>query len=191
MSENTTEIFNVENLKAEFKAFVTAYIHRDGINSLMNWLDSTDFYVAPASTKYHGAVPGGLCAHSLQVFKNLLRKYESGESMESFAIVALFHDLCKVNFYKATEKTDSDGNVTIKYSIDDQLPMGHGEKSIYYIVRHMELTAEELLSIRWHMGAYATRNTGEADAMQQTLNKYKLALKLQQSDMEAAYWNHC
>lgn len=143
---------------------VVSKIQREGINDLVSWLNTTDFFEAPASTKFHGNYPGGLVEHSLHVLEfaltnfNWALKYkpELANLKQSVIISSLFHDVCKVNQYKWGEekwtKNEAGKWVSYKgYSFNDQLPMGHGEKSVYYISKHMELTTSEILAIRWHM----------------------------------------
>lgn len=132
--------------KERFKAIFETQVMREGAEKLVEWLESTDFFEAPASTRFHGTYPGGLVAHSLRVYDNLVINQDAMEySGEAKAICALLHDLCKVNYYHR----DGDG-----WTVRDALPMGHGEKSVYLIQKHMSLTDEEALAIRWHMGAY-------------------------------------
>ena len=93
------------NNKEKFITVATTHIKRQGITNLLEWLENTDFYTAPASTKYHLATEGGLLQHSLNVYDKLLRLYASEygaiseEAHETLAIIGLFHDICKVNFY--------------------------------------------------------------------------------------------
>lgn len=176
-----------------FKQIVKENIHRKGIDDLMNWLENTDFYTAPSSTRYHGAVPGGLCKHSLTVYDRLTQM-NNEESNETLAIVALFHDLCKVNLYKQSMRNTKDENgkwIQVSYyEIDDSyLPMGHGEKSVFMIMSFMRLTDEEALAIRWHMSGWYSNNQGENQALGNALQKYKLVLKLQTADAQAAFWD--
>lgn len=152
-------------LREKFDKAVS-HIERHGINDLIAWLENeTDFFRAPASTKFHGNYDGGLLEHSLHVVEfalinfNYLLKYrpELEKLKESVIIAALFHDVCKVNQYHWGEeqwtKNSAGKWASYKtYSFHDDLPMGHGEKSIYYISKHMELTTSEILAIRWHMG---------------------------------------
>ena len=91
--------------KDEFLKIARENIKRDGIEDLLKWLSSTDFFDAPASTKFHLAESGGLCLHSLNVYKRLLKLAtdewgEENVNKESVAIVALFHDVCKCCYYK-------------------------------------------------------------------------------------------
>ena len=133
---------NVNDIKAEFKTEAAA-IKREGIKDLMGWLESTDFFTAPASTRFHGACDGGLCMHSLNVYRRLKDLNEfydmdgAGCSRESEAIVALFHDLCKVGCYKVSSrnvKNDKTGQweKVPFYKFEEDFPFGgHGSKSVY------------------------------------------------------------
>lgn len=133
--------------KERFKEIFISQVTRPGAADLLAWLGTTDFFEAPASTRFHGAYPGGLVEHSLNVYYALLGQYTIREyGGESVAVVALLHDVCKTGYYRR----ERDG----KYSVKDQLPMGHGEKSVYLVMKFMDLTDEEALAIRWHMGAY-------------------------------------
>lgn len=152
----------MENNKERFMEICRNEIRRDGISELLEWLEKTDFFTAPASTKYHGNYDGGLCEHSINVYNALGRLAETFEvdfSPESRAIVALLHDVCKANFYKKGFRNvkDDETNQWVRkeiWEIDDQLPLGHGEKSCLLIQRYMKLTVDEVLAIRWHMGAF-------------------------------------
>ena len=135
-----------------------------GMEKLLGWISNSDFYTAPASTKFHGNYEGGLLEHSLNVYDiltELSERYlpESHYPQKTIAIVALFHDLCKANFYKKERrnvKNQKTGQWEEKeiWTIDEQIPLGHGEKSCLIIQRFVYLTLEELLAIRWHMGGF-------------------------------------
>ena len=179
--------------REEFIKTVRENIHREGIDQLLEWLDTTDFYKAPASTRFHSAFETGLVSHSLFVFKRLLAK-QHNESTESIAICALFHDLCKANFYTVqmrNKKLESGAWVqTPFYSINDKFPFGHGEKSVYLILQFMKLTEEEALAIRWHMGGFGiSQNSNECNALNESLRRFPLVLKLNEADMEASNWD--
>lgn len=180
-------------LKVEFKDIVANTIRRDGIDDLMTWLESTDFYSAPSSTRYHGAEPGGLVAHSIAVY-NRLKQKQTDETDETIAIASLFHDLCKCNFYKQTFRNVKN-EVTCKwekvpaYDIDDKFPLGHGEKSMFTIMKFMHLTDEEALAVRWHMGFSAVEQQFEKPAMARAMQICKLVIKLQEADTEASFWD--
>lgn len=85
--------------------FIETYnknIHRPGAEKLLAWLEGTDFFTAPASTRFHAAYEGGLLDHSLNVYNVLISKHFNPETddLESYTIVSLLHDLCKAGFYK-------------------------------------------------------------------------------------------
>lgn len=148
--------------KEEFKRIAHTHIHRGGIDNLLEWLDSTDFYTAPASTRFHGACEGGLVMHSLNVYsqlKKLCGWYECDASDESIAIVSLFHDLCKVGVYKTEMRWRKDKNnqweqyPTYKFE-EDFAYGGHGAKSVFLAQSFMMLTADEAAAINCHMGQW-------------------------------------
>ena len=176
------------------------FIKRDGADKLLDYLESraSDFFTAPASARYHSAYEGGLLRHSLNVYDCLLNylerervrdTYKLTVDPESIAIVALLHDLCKVNCYKPGTRNVKDENgkwqTVPTYEFDDKMPYGHGEKSVYIISGYMKLTREEAFAIRYHMGFSGTedpRNVGNAFEM------FPLAFALSTADMEATYF---
>ena len=166
-----------EEQKQEF-IHLLSFVERDGVQSLLEWLESTDFYTAPASTKYHGAYAGGLLEHSLNVYYRLVRR-NTGINIDTLTIAALLHDVCKIHLYKKTE----DG-----YRHNEQFPIGHGEKSVILILRHMPLTDEEITAISWHMGAFDSR-AGAGRSLSQAWEKCPLALHLHLADMEATWFD--
>lgn len=180
-------------LKKEFIDIVNQNICRKGIGDLMAWLETTDFYTAPSSARYHGAEEGGLLAHCIGVYK-YLKNFQEDESNETIALVALFHDLCKVNTYKVSMRNTKDSSGKwiqtpyFDYREDEDLPVGHGEKSVIILMKYMKLTDEEICSIRWHMGAYALEQVYERPAISKALSLYKLVLKLQTADQASAFW---
>jgi len=166
-----------EEQKQEF-IHLLSFVERDGVQSLLEWLESTDFYTAPASTKYHGAYAGGLLEHSLNVFRRLVKRCPAAD-MDTLTIAALLHDVCKIHLYKKTE----DG-----YRHNEQFPIGHGEKSVILILRHMPLTDEEITAISWHMGAFDSR-AGAGRSLSSAWEKCPLALHLHLADMEATWFD--
>jgi len=149
-------------LKTEFKRIVDDNIQREGIRGLIEWLENTDFFTAPASTRFHGSFEGGLALHSLNVYsqlKKLAKVYECDASAESLAIVALFHDLCKVGCYKTEMRWRKDANnqweqyPTYKFE-EDFAYGGHGAKSVYLVQSFINLTPEEASAINCHMGQW-------------------------------------
>lgn len=186
-------------MKEEFIELYKRLIKRPGAEDLLDFLMSSksDFFEAPASTRFHLSKPGGLLEHSLNVYhclKDYLERsrvknvYHLEVSDESVAIVGLLHDICKVNVYKKSyrNRKDEHGNwVQVpSYDYSDDLPYGHGEKSVYIISGFMKLTREESFAIRYHMGFSETdnRNVGEA------FSKFPLAFALSTADMEATYF---
>ncbi len=186
--------------KERFLEIFNTYINREGADKLLEYLlsKSSDFFTAPASTRFHGAYEGGLLEHSLNVYE-CLKDYLSRDRVrnmyrlecdaESVAIVALLHDLCKVNCYKVGSRNVKDANGVWQsvptYEFEDKLPYGHGEKSVYIITGFMKLTREEAFAIRYHMGFSGCedkRNVGEA------FEQFPLAFALNTADMEATYF---
>lgn len=145
------------------------YIHRDGSQNLLQWLDSSDFFTAPASTKFHGAFEGGLCLHSLRVFYESIRLVKAYSeilpdvSPESIAISSLLHDICKVNCYKTEMRNVKEGtNWTKKpfYTFKEDFCFGgHGSKSVFLILKFMPLTDEEAVAINCHMAFSDNQNS--------------------------------
>lgn len=185
--------------KERFIQIYTEYIKRPGSDKLLEYLLSSqsDFFTAPASTRFHGSYSGGLVEHSLHVYdclKDYLERervkevYQLAYDEESIAIVALLHDICKINCYKESVRNQKVNNQWIQvpyYEFDDRLPYGHGEKSVYIITGFMRLSREEAFAIRYHMGfsgSEESRNVGAAFEM------YPLAFALSTADMEATYF---
>ena len=186
--ERFLQIFN-ENIK------------REGADKLLEFLSSgSDFFTAPASTRYHGAHEGGLLEHSLNVYDCLCdilarprmkEVYGLEYSAESIAVVALLHDICKVNFYKVSTRNVKDENgkwTTVPYyTIEDTLPYGHGEKSVYIVNGFMRLTREEAMAINWHMGGFDPRVRGGDYSISKAYEKYPLAVLTHIADIMASY----
>ena len=180
-----------EQLKEKFKDVYIAYIRRPGSADLLAWLaNETDFFIAPASTKHHLAYPGGLVEHSLNVFRALHERVPLREctetNMETVAIVALLHDICKVNYY-AVDYRNEPGEGIVRYTVKDAFPFGHGEKSCFLIQRFMQLTDEEALAIRWHMGAYDDAARGGSRGLNEAMKLYQLVYELHAADMRATH----
>ena len=186
--------------REEFLDIYQTHIHREGSQELLDYLtNKSDFFTAPASARYHGAYAGGLCQHSVNVFRCLedylarprVREiYGLSYDMESAAIVALLHDVCKIGCYRAGTRNVKD-EATGKWEkvptffFEDKLPYGHGEKSVYILSGFMRLTREEAMAIRWHMGFSGTE---DPRTVGQALQKYPLAFALATADMEASYF---
>ncbi len=180
--------------REEFTEIFHTYIKREGSQKLFDWLATTDFFTAPASTKYHGASPEGLVMHSINVFNVMMEKHfdKETDNLESFAISALLHDLCKVNFYKSSTrnvKNEATGQWEKQpyYIVEDAFPYGHGEKSVYLIERFMRLKPAEAMAIRWHMGGFDDSVKAGSFAMSHAYEKYPIAVKLHLADLESTY----
>lgn len=191
-------------MKEKFIEIYRKHITRSGAEELLAYLEKSDFFTAPASGRFHLSVPGGLCQHSINVYEQLRDQYEhflkknpeftelTPEQEETIAICGLLHDLCKINFYVPVKKSRKTGKNLPNgkpewedywgYDIEDKLPYGHGEKSVYIASGFMRLTREEAFAIRYHMGAWQegeARNAGSAFEM------YPLALYTHIADMLA------
>jgi hypothetical protein len=205
-----------ENEREEMvKRYESTLMEVDGSEKLLDYLRKSDFYTAPASTKYHGCYKGGLLEHSLQVYDRLAAKMTdpvwqqklAGTPKRSLIVAALTHDICKVNFYiqeprnKKTydpdkiyasgqrPKRDDLGEFVwiteMGYTVKDNLPYGHGEKSVLMLTYLITLSMEEIFAIRWHMGPYS----GDKDwnTLAEAFKKYPLILALFEADMESTY----
>lgn len=167
--------------------------NREGIENLLAFLEKTDFYVAPASTKYHGAYKGGLLEHSMKVYEILKEKIKNEKldvKEDTIIISALLHDICKLNFYKVdyrnAKNEKGEWEKVPYYTIDDTIPYGHGEKSVMMISEYIKLTNEEKYAIRWHMGF--TEPKEFYGTIGQAYKKYPLALLLFEADLESTYF---
>lgn len=191
--------FTKEQAKQEFMEIFNNNIKREGADTLLDFLEKSDFFIAPASARFHLSVEGGLCQHSLNVYhclKAYLARtrvkeiYGLDYNEESIAIVGLLHDLCKVNVYKIgfrNVKNDETGKWERKpvYEFNDNLPYGHGEKSVYMITGFMRLSREEAFAIRYHMGFSGDENK---NTIGKALAMFPLAFALSTADMEASYF---
>lgn len=190
-------------------------IQREGLERLLTWLENdTDFFTAPASSKHHGDYEGGLVEHHLNVhlaLKSMLEKFNWIEiPAETVAVVTLFHDVCKHNCYPVemknkkiydedvvanadprSVKKDSGGyfiwDQVPSYTFDDPFPIGHGEKSVIEIMKHMPLTDQEIGAIRWHMGAFDSAFRGGDRGLNGIYDNSNLAVLLHLADMTATY----
>ncbi len=181
------------NYKEQFISAFNENIKRNGAQALLDWMQTTDFFTAPASTKFHGACENGLVMHSVNVYNVMMnRHFVEGDSKESFAICALLHDLCKANFYKQSfrnAKNDATGQweKVPFFQVEDRFPFGHGEKSVYLIERFMRLKPAEAIAIRWHMGGFDESVKGGSYSISAAYDEYPIAVKLHLSDLEATY----
>ena len=192
MTQRTTE-----EIKEEFIGIYSGNIHREGSDKLLDYLiNKSDFFTAPASTRFHNSFEGGLALHSLNVY-HCLKDYLSRErvqndyglkySEETIAIAALLHDICKTNVYvrdfRNVKNEQGQWERVPTYRYEDKLPYGHGEKSVYMISGFMKLTRDEATAIRWHMGFSGTE---DINTVSSAMEKYPLILAVSTADMEAS-----
>lgn len=186
----------LEENKEEFLQIYKGNISRPGSDTLLAWLESSDFFIAPASTRFHGSYAGGLLQHSLNVYHTLVSEItehglEAQYAPESIALTALLHDVCKANMYKPGFRNvkDESGRWQQKavYEIDERFPCGHGEKSVIIIQTHMRLTEDEIYAIRAHMGGWDTSVKGGDRFIGAIFERCPLALLLHIADMKATY----
>lgn len=199
----------LDAMKQEFISICKANIQREGLDKLLEWLEQSDFYTAPASANYHNSFPGGLLEHSLNVYKaaihyrdTMMTQLALPQKMttpgpldnERIAICALFHDICKVHFYKPTVKWFKDERNSWhsynSYEIDDAFPLGHGEKSVIVIQQFMLLRPDEICAIRFHMGMSEGGlflNPYVKSALQKAMNDIPLVGLIIQADFFASF----
>lgn len=164
---------------------------------LMKYLQEEGFFTAPASTKYHGAYEGGLYDHSSAVFMRLAKltvdnNLEWQRPISPF-IIGMFHDLCKCDQYIPLVRDEYELTVGEKlvpvekivgYQYNDKTILkGHGAKSVMILSRFITLTEEEMLCIRYHMGAYEKEEWAEFD---QAIRKYPNVLFVHLADQLAS-----
>ncbi|CDA16551.1 MAG: hydrolase [Clostridia bacterium] len=170
--------------------------NREGIEDLINFIEEkTDFFTAPASTRFHGSHEGGLLEHSMKVYEILDYKIKNNVidlhvPEDTIIIVSLLHDICKVNFYKVDYRNAKNARGEWEkvpyYTIDDTIPYGHGEKSVMMLTEYIKLTSEEKYSIRWHMGFSEPKEV--YSSLGAAYKKYPLALLVNEADLEATYF---
>lgn len=194
---------NVERFES-----ILSSIERPGMDKLIAFYRKSDFYTAPASTRYHSHYEGGLLEHSLNVYDCLMSKRNSEVWKdvlskvpdESFAIAALCHDTCKTYFYAFEKKNrkvykddgtkqDSMGKYDWEsynaYVVNDQIPYGHGEKSVMMLEEFIKLKPVERYAIRWHMGY--TEPKENWNNFSAAIKIHPLCLALHLSDLEATH----
>ena len=201
------------NGKAGLKqGFITLMecVDREGRDDLLYYLQNkTDFFNAPGSANGHNNYPGGLVEHVLTTYFRLRdiwmgSHHYQKDLYESLIIVALLHDVCKANFYVTSFKQKKEvdpvtgvdvlgpngkaiWNTVQQFSIVDQFPLGHGEKSVITIMQFMKLTPHEIMAIRWHMGGFddAARSYAGGLALNAAMQKFPLVTYLHCADLLA------
>lgn len=154
---------NPEENKTRFLQLCRDNIKRDGIENLISWLEKSDFFYAPASTKFHGSYYGGLCQHSLNVYDEMIRLLDAYPEIEctdeELTIVTLFHDLCKVNMYTVEQRNRKNEQGKWEkydaYAIEEKFVYGgHGSKSVFIVNNFIKLTPREAVAINCHMSCW-------------------------------------
>ncbi len=189
---------NIEKNYKLYKKYLVSYIERDGIENFIKWLDNTDAWQAPASTKYHLCEKGGFIQHSLNVFNRMIRLIteEWGDiencpyNKETIAFVSLLHDVSKIDFYDVYFKNVKDEHgqwiQVPTYTVRDEssrLIYGeHEENSLYILRQFFNISYEEALAIRWHSGCTSDNSLGKA---MEAFRSSRLALLLHIADMQA------
>lgn len=170
----------------------------EGMDNLIKWIrEESDFYTAPASTRFHSCHEGGLLEHSLNVYYCLMAKRESplwkkklADYEDSELIVAsLLHDLCKANFYGIEMRNKkNEAGVWEKvpfYTVQEQFPYGHGEKSVYILNRFVRVSDDINLAIRFHMGFSEPKEIW--NSLGKAMDMCPLVLALHEADMESTH----
>ena len=179
-------------MKEEFIRLLQS-TNREGMDKLLDFLEKSDFYKAPASTRFHGNYEGGLLEHSMKVyeiFKEKIARSNFNTPEDSVIISALLHDICKTNFYKIDYRNAKNAlGVWEKvpyYTIEDTIPYGHGEKSVMMLTEYIKLTNEEKYAIIWHMGFTEPKEV--YGTLGEAYKKYPSALLLHEADLETTYF---
>ena len=181
-------------MKEEFLNLLKT-INREGMDELIKFIEKTDFFKAPASTRFHGSHEGGLLEHSMKVYEILKHKVNTNiekidVSEDTIKIIALLHDICKVNFYKVDYRNAKnefgEWEKVPYYTVEDTIPYGHGEKSVMMLTEYIKLTGEEKYAIRWHMGFSEPKESYLT--LGQAMKKYPLVLLVNEADLEATYF---
>ena len=190
-------------------------VQRPGMDKLLNYIRHSDFYTAPASTKYHLSCEGGLLQHSLNVLdamRDMMTKENDGQNEdgtprikyhytvagkflatipeESLIVVALLHDICKTYFYTVSTR-NAKNEQTGKwekvpfYAVKDKMPLGHGPKSAMIVKQYIELSSAEMYAIWWHMGAFDTQDIQTLTA---AIRQYPLTWAVHTADVMATYF---
>ncbi len=188
----------IQNTKTKILELIDANITRKGIQKFSDYLINSDFFSAPASSRYHLSCPGGLALHSLNVYNRLIKEvcseYDSIESspysLETLTIVALFHDVCKIDFYEIyfrNVKDDKTGkwNKEAAYKVNELLPIEHSSKSQYIVRSFLDLSREESVAILSHMGSFDKAALGGSFTISSAFHMFELAVLLHTADLKA------
>lgn len=163
----------------ENQFIVTEYLRsteRPGIGRLTDYLEESDYFTAPASTRFHNVFAGGLCQHSLNVTREFSKEnlhWQKPLPKDSVIISGLLHDLCKIDNYIENERG---------YEKKKDLPKGHGKLSVSRIEQFIKLTEPEKDIVVFHMGLFGIFEFREYD----TLKLHKAIIRTPQVQVFAA-----
>lgn len=162
-------------------------------DSIIKWLKASDFYTAPASTRFHESCPSGLLYHTLKVVYHIreltqLEPFHNVDLHEAM-FVALVHDWCKIGLYEPyqrnvkNEQTGQWESVTAYRFREQKEPFGfgHGTTSMWLVSQFVRLNLQESLAIRWHMGEYNVADN-EMNDLHAANERYPLVFLLQFAD---------
>lgn len=181
-------------MKYKFLQLLKSVLKPTEFDPLALWLEDSDFFTAPASTKFHSSKEGGLLEHSLLVYELLEeknRRYNIELTDKEVVVAGLLHDVCKINFYhkeKRWRKVDGKWEDYYPWVVGDKEPLGHGEKSVILLQKYLKLTEQEIYMIRWHMGPISslTGSSGIPLAYYEAVKKYPAIVAMFTADYEAA-----
>ena len=189
---------DIQNLKNQFIELLRS-TKREGIEDLIKFLEKSDFFTAPSSTRFHGSFRGGLLLHSLNVYQKFIELRESGifplanvKDETSYIICPLLHDICKTFYYaedtrNVKNKETGQWEQVPYYTIDDKIPYGHGEKSVLMVSEYIKLYPYERMAIRWHMGFSVPKELW--NSLGAAYDKYPFAMMLHMADLIATHVN--
>lgn len=187
-------MFNMPMTKSEAKDFILTElgkIQRPGMDKVIDYLNKSDFFTAPASTRFHSNFEGGLCIHSAnvcKVFRTKVKTYHLDVPDESAVIAGTLHDVCKINIYKLGSrniKVNGNWKSIPDYKTEDPMPLGHGAKSVIILQDMMHLTDIEKFLIRWHMGPFANEKDNDY-GFDNAMRLYPAIDAMYCADMEAS-----
>lgn len=190
-------MINIEGNKTEYLSLLQQVLDPLEFDMFKDWLEKGDFFTAPASTKYHLHIEGGLCQHSLNVYsclKKLIADWNLDYSDTSVILVSLLHDICKVNTYeKSSRRIPPERSGTGKWETEeiyvknDEYHLGHASKSLYIVQRFIGLTMEEIEAIHGHMGSTDLSTMFNSFDLNKLFESNSLAVCLHLADMQASY----
>lgn len=170
-------------------------VEREGMSELIEWLKKTDFFRAPATTKYCRSYEGGLAEYALEVndkFNDLCNMYMQDVPRDTRLILGLLHCVCKVGMYTTEMRNKKVNGQWVQvpfYTIKDKMPIGRGEKSVMLLQRFIKLNLAEILAINWYMGSSDYRCSHSIGALQcqDAFSKYPIAMYLNMASTMAMY----